>query len=203
MLWKCWIRKEHRMRDITKVGCLWLFMLLLPQVSQAVVDKVIYDDYASVSFSQMDFSWETSFSPYQGNHAIVIQPDYWHSPALRLAAGRTDFRPYDLIEFFIRSPYAQISPQFWAWDYADSNIIQLDQYTQGGVIDATWRKVSIPIKNMISPAFAMDSVFLLGFKNMVNPYAFYIDNIVRTAQHQHATAHSIRNAFSTKHHTEV
>ncbi|MDQ6973723.1 MAG: glycoside hydrolase family 9 protein, partial [Mariprofundaceae bacterium] len=146
--------------------------------AQAVVDRILYDDYANVSFSMLDYSSESSVSPYQGTHCLLIQPDIWHNPFLRIATGRTDFRPYDVIEFFIRSPYAQIYPQFVTWDYGMSNTVHVDQYTQGGVVDSTWRKVSIPIKTLISPTFAMDSVLVMQFWHMPNPYPFYIDNIV-------------------------
>jgi len=161
-----------------RLWCIALSLLCMPIGAYAVVDKVLYDDYANVSFSDIVFAQESSASAYQGTKSILMQPDQWHGPYVRLAAGRTDFRPYDALEFFIRSPYAQISPQFLVWDYGQSHIIQVDQYTQGGVVDAVWRKVSIPIKNMVSSAFAMDSVFIMSFKNMAKPFPFYVDHIV-------------------------
>ena len=81
-----------------------------------------------------------------------------------------------------------------------------ENYVADGVIDNTkWRKVSIPIADLVSPEFALDRVFIMSFVRMMGnncfdicgescydnptfysascdtPQDFYIDNIVLKA----------------------
>ena len=53
--------------------------------------------------------------------------------------------------------------------------ICLENYVADGVIDNTkWRKVSIPIADLVSPEFALDRVFIMSFVRMMGNNCFDI-----------------------------
>ena len=87
-----------------------------------------------------------------------------------------------------------------------SQHVNLENCVADGIIDSTkWRKVSIPIADLVSPEFALDRVFIMSFVRMMGnncfdicgescydnptfysascdtPQDFYIDNIVLKA----------------------
>ncbi len=139
---------------------------------------VVYDDSAATQWRKLERVSEQAAAARTGQFGLVVQPTQWHKPLLVLKAGRTDFRPYDHLELDIRSPNGPINPNLTLWDYALGSTRSLAAYAEGGVIDATWRHVSIPLADLASPAFPLDSVFTFMFGTMAVPKPFYIDNLV-------------------------
>lgn len=143
-------------------------------------DLVVYDETAATQWRKLERVTEQSSAARSGQFGLVVQPTQWHKPLLVLKAGRTDFRPYDHLELDIRSPNGPIDPTLTLWDYALGTTRSLAPYTEGGVIDANWRHVNIPLADLASPAFPLDSVFTFMFGTMATPKPFHIDNLVLT-----------------------
>jgi endoglucanase len=155
-------------------------LLALGLGTAGAADLVIYDDAAATQWRKLERVTEQVTAAHRGPFGLLVQPTQWHKPLLVLKAGRTDFRPYDRLELDIRSPNGPIDPTLTLWDYALGTTRSLAPYTEGGVIDATWRHVSIPLADLASPAFALDSVFTFMFGTMAVPKPFHIDNLVLT-----------------------
>lgn len=139
---------------------------------------VIYDDSSATQWRKLERVTEQADAARSGKFGLVVQPDQWHQPLMVLKSGRMDLRTYDRLEMDIRSPSGSINPTLTLWDYALGTTRSLAAYTEGGVIDATWRRVSIPLADLASPAFPLDSVFTFMFGSMAVPKSFHIDNLV-------------------------
>ena len=153
-------------------------ILALSAGALSAVDRVLYDEHAATQWSQMDRAVETPAAAFQGQVGIRVTPDYWHTPLLRIATGRTDFRPYDTLEFEIRATTKPMDQSLVALDYATGTWVTLSRYVVGGVIDTAWRHVSIPIHDMATATYPLDRVFVLLFNKMSAPQSFDIDNVV-------------------------
>jgi endoglucanase len=152
--------------------------LISAGAAAGAADLVLYDEDAPSQWSQMDRAVETADAAFEGQVGIRLTPTYWHKPLLRIAAGRTDFRPFDTLEFEIRATTAPMDQSLVAWDYAMGSWVRLSDYVDGGTIDTQWRHVSIPIADLASDAFPLDRVFVLLFDKMSAPQSFDIDNMV-------------------------
>lgn len=182
---------------MTRVRVVVLFVLigLLGARPAAADDLILYDEDAASQFRQLNYVTEDPAAAHDGERGLLFSPTYWHYQYLRLSPGRTDFRPYDRLEFYIRSVDHPVHPVIVAWDYASSNELTVSDYVDGGVIDTAWRLASIPLADLASTAFPLDSVFLVGFlpagdqaPGLQTPYPFHVDDIVlRDARTAHLT----------------
>lgn len=160
-------------------GVLGASLLLLLLVSRGTAaDLELYRDDAASSWSQMDRIHADPAAAFAGSEGLRVEPTYWHKPLLRIAEGRTDFRPYQSLEFWIRAASGTATPTFWLWDYASGTQVEVSDYVEGGVVDTQWRPVSIPMNDLASAAFPLDSVFCLTFGPMNPPRTFYVDDLV-------------------------
>ncbi|NCA70960.1 MAG: hypothetical protein EOM91_12795 [Sphingobacteriia bacterium] len=166
-----------RMR-VRVLALLTALFAVLPSGAAWADDLVIYDDTAATQISQLDRIVEAADAAYSGVAGLRVTPTYWHTPFLRLAAGRTDFRPYASLSFQIRSTDGELDPSIVAIDHARGSQLRIADYVEGGRVDETWREARIPVADLASAAFGLESVFLIGFGPMGAPRPFEIDQIV-------------------------
>jgi len=171
------------MRSSTPL-CALLFVALLCaglSLSAAAADLVLYGDDAGSSFSQLDHIVADAAAARRGSEGLRVEPTYWHNQFMRIATGRTDFRRYTHMSFWIRAAAAgednRPEPELVVWDYAAGTPRRVADYVTGGVIDDQWRQAVIPVADLASEAFELDSVFLIGFRPSQHPRAFFIDDI--------------------------
>ena len=174
-------------RDPRRHGFHWLagaLLLALASVAAeaAAGDRVLYDDRAAEQFSELERVGEHGDAAYRGGAGLRVEPTYWHTPMLRLAGGRTDFRPYSILSFFVRSSGGAIDPTILVWDLARGRALKIADYAEGNRVDEQWRRVLIPVPDLASDAFALDTVFLIGFGPMQAPVPFEIDELVLLEQ---------------------
>jgi endoglucanase len=140
-------------------------------------DLAIYSDDAAASFSQLERIIEDPAAAHGGDFGLRAEPTHWHNQALRLAAGRTDFRPYSAFALRIRAVSGQVDPEIALVDQTWGRSVRIADHVDGGVIDATWREAVIPMAALASDSFALDSVFLILFRPSPEPAPFYVDDI--------------------------
>jgi endoglucanase len=139
-------------------------------------ERIIYDESAATQWRALQRASESTAAAADGMVGLDVRPTQWHKPLLILPE-RTDFRPYDQLELDIRSPEGSMDPTLTLWDYAMGTTRTLAAYTSGGVVDATWQHVTIPLADLASDAFPLDSVFVLMVGSLANPRPIYMDNI--------------------------
>ncbi|KAA6183161.1 hypothetical protein F2Q65_16360 [Thiohalocapsa marina] len=163
----------------TAIALATLFLVFSMQPLGAIADDLLlYDEDAATQLSQLERITETAEAAHDSAVGLRVTPTYWHTPFFRLAAGRTDFRPYTSLEFSVRSTAGTLDPTILAIDYAQSRELPISDYAEGGLVDETWRRVRIPVADLVSDAFGLESVYLIGFGPMANPQPFDIDNFV-------------------------
>jgi endoglucanase len=143
----------------------------------SAVDLHIYDDDAAASFSQMERATESAAAAHCGDFGLRVEPTHWHDQLLRLAGGRTDFRPYSALALRIRAESGQVDPRVALVDQTWGSSVQIAGYVDGGVIDETWRQAVIPMDALASDSFALDTVFLILFRPSPAPAPFHVDDI--------------------------
>ncbi|MCF7989875.1 MAG: glycoside hydrolase family 9 protein [Thiohalocapsa sp.] len=141
-------------------------------------DLLLYDESADMQFTQLDRIYEEATAAHAGLAGLRVMPTQHHRPLMRLASGRTDFRPFSSLDFYIRAAGESADPTIFLLDALDGTHRRIAEYVDGGVIDAQWRRVQIPIGDLASDDFALDSVFLIGFAPEIDPRDFFIDDIV-------------------------
>jgi endoglucanase len=161
-------------------GLLLLILLLgLAAVQPAPADDLLlYDESVATQFSQLQRVYEDPAAAHTGAVGLRLEPTYWHNQFMRLAAGRTDFRPYSTLEFAIRAASGSVDPQFRAWDLTEGRWVRVADYVDGGIIDTQWRIARIPVPDLASDSFALDTVYLIGFAPSPTPAPFYVDDMV-------------------------
>lgn len=187
-------------------------------------DFVLYDEHSCTSscddcsgnmagcttdtqFSQFSRMSGDASAAFEGSEGLLATPTYWHVPFARIYAGRTDFRCYATLEFMIRATVDN-KPLFQRLMLSDSagqgSWVNLEDYVEGGVIDNTkWHKVRIPMADLKSDTYELQSVFIVNFARMMGngangcfsetgyydnptsieascdtPQNFYVDNII-------------------------
>ncbi len=145
---------------------------------------VLYDG-ESVPLSNvscLSYAKETIADGLNGTKGLNLTPDQWHASTYKLyCAGfpRRDFRPYNYIEFHVRSPAANPGDrQFWVntWN-VNGNKINISQYIDGGVIDNNWRLVRIPLYRLNTTTWNMNNVEMLLWNMDSQNRIYYVDNI--------------------------
>ncbi len=118
-----------------------------------------------------------------GSNALELDPDRWHCPVFNLycgGGGRRDFTPYDVIEFRFRSPDVDPgNPTFCVrtWNQT-SYTVCICNYIEGGIIDNTWRLVSIPLADLETPEWDLGNVETLAWNKDDESRTCYVDDIV-------------------------
>ncbi len=105
---------------------------------------------------------EASEGPDKGI-ALKLTPDPWHNPKLKIYCGknpRWDFSNFTDLEFHFRCP--ALNPgnptiQLKTWDKV-SSVISIRDYIEGGTIDNTYRRVSIPLSRFRTSEWDLGNV---------------------------------------------
>ncbi|MDQ2932910.1 MAG: glycoside hydrolase family 9 protein [bacterium] len=120
-----------------------------------------------------------------GSKGLILKPDPWHAPGYKIncgAQGRVDFTPYGWLEFYIKGPAENAGDrEFQVISYYGQGAkVNLSTYVQGGIIDNTWRLVSIPISGLQTSLYNLNSVDDLYFGIDGMSRTFYVDDITLT-----------------------
>ncbi len=127
-------------------------------------------------------------------NALKLMPDAYHAPGYSVNCGgqdRLDFSPYSYLEFYIKSDTAITGSKDFniVSYYGTSNTVNILNYIQGGTIDGTWRLVSIPLSDLKTSTYNLNTVDTLYFGTDPQSRVFYVDTIsVRISQTQTAPA---------------
>ncbi len=158
-------------------------------VLQSGTNLILYDGETgsapAAATSCLNYMQEVSGQGLNGTKALKATPDNWHNSFYKLYCGggnRIDFTPYTHIEFYIRSDSAGVGDKkFWVntWN-ANSNQVIMKQYIQGGVVDGSWRKVSIPLTDLKTSTWTLNEVEGLIWETDSSNRIFYVDNIMLT-----------------------
>ncbi len=116
-------------------------------------------------------------------YALKLTPDQWHAPIFKLfcdARNRKDFTPYSTIEFYFRSPSSNSgNPTFElrTWDKTSLKV-PIVKYISGGIIDNTFRKVTIPLAQLVSKEWDLGNVESLAWNADGEGRVYYVDKII-------------------------
>jgi photosystem II stability/assembly factor-like uncharacterized protein len=114
--------------------------------------------------------------------ALKLTPDKWHTPLLKLncdGKSRRDFTPFSTIEFYFKSPDPDPgNPTFElrTWNMASPKV-SIRKYVSGGIIDNTFRRVSIPLSNLVSKEWDLGNVESLVWNADSKDRVYYVDRI--------------------------
>lgn len=122
---------------------------------------------------------------YTGSYSFKTTPTPWHNPTMRLYCStgvRKNFSASSTIKFYFRAadpanPPTGQSFRITTWNGA-SNWVSIATHIQGGVIDGTWRLVTIPIVELQTATYNLSSVDDLEWSPVSTWAAGYVDNIV-------------------------
>ncbi|MFH0957907.1 MAG: glycoside hydrolase family 9 protein [Pseudomonadota bacterium] len=114
--------------------------------------------------------------------ALKLTPDRWHSPVLKLFCDgekRRDFSPYSAIEFYFRSPNSNPgNPTFALRTWNQTSLkAPILKYISGGMIDNTFRKVTIPLSQLVSKEWDLGNVESLQWNADSESRIYYVDKI--------------------------
>ena len=115
-------------------------------------------------------------------YALKLTPDQWHAPILKLfcdAKNRKDFTPYSTIEFYFRSPSSNPgNPTFELRTWNQTSLkVPILKYISGGTIDNTFRKVTIPLSQLVSKEWDLGNVESLAWNADGEGRVYYVDKI--------------------------
>jgi|GEM_PF-2202440 len=115
--------------------------------------------------------------------SLKFTADMYHAPGYSVNCGgqeRLDFSPYSFLEFHIKSNSKKTEPQHFniVSYYGSSATVDMMKYIEGGVIDTTWRKVSIPLSALKTATYNVNTVDTLYFGNGSAGRIFYVDDII-------------------------
>ena len=114
--------------------------------------------------------------------ALKLSPDQWHNPTLKLHCGkksRLDMTPFTEIEFYFRTPAldpGNPSIQLRTWNQS-SNIINIRDYISGGVIDNTYRRVTIPLSSLRTAEWDLGNVESILWSVDPDSRTYFVDGI--------------------------
>ena len=163
-------------------------VLLAAIPAGAVPDTVLYDGEPGgsplPSASCVEYVSETTAESYSGLQSLLLEPSPWHRPKLILycdSGGRRNLSGYDAIDFYTRAadPLDPVQGQtlyLTKWDQA-SNEIAIADYIEGGVLDGTWRKVTIPIADLQTQAWDLSDVEMFHWSVDALYRQTYVDDI--------------------------
>jgi len=195
------VKKNHLFLAATLLACVFLVFLFfsnsphhikvsLASYSDAITPKILYDgEIGSAPLldpSCLSFAISSASVGMNSSVGIILQPDKWNGSKFKLFCGggsispRVDFGPYTNLDFDIKSSTSASSTRnFWltSWDFTGATI-SLADYVDGGIIDNTWRHVSIPLTALTAPGWTMNDVENLVFDvDDGTGNLYYIDNI--------------------------
>jgi len=168
---------NHRLKNVCSTVLL-IGSGLLGTWPTFATDLVVYDDNAAIQFSQLERVYQDTAAAHAGNFGLRVEPTYWHNQFMRLAAGRTDFRPFSALELNIRAESGAVDPAIVLVDRTWGSTVRVADYVEGGIIDEQWRRAVIPMQDLVSDEFALDSVYLIAFRPSSTPRAFFVDDLV-------------------------
>ncbi|MCC6489377.1 MAG: Ig-like domain-containing protein [Candidatus Hydrogenedentes bacterium] len=149
---------------------------VIPEVSS----MLIWD--GEVSYSG-EYGALSTADPFRGSACYEGTPDQWHAPLLKLTgltSYRADISGYDEIWFFAKANQTGKSFGLAVGGWPNwSNYVSIDPYIQGGALDTTWRLVRIPIANLKTATYTLNSIETLSFGLAVptGGHKFYVDEI--------------------------
>ena len=115
----------------------------------------------------------------------MLRPTPWHKPSLKLYCGgaaRRDFSTFAFLEFYIRlldtdaPPNSSATFSLTNWQ-AESAVLPLAEFVDGGVIDATWRRARIPISRLQTSGWRLHDVEFLRWGVDPGRTAMLVDDI--------------------------
>jgi photosystem II stability/assembly factor-like uncharacterized protein len=115
--------------------------------------------------------------------ALKLTPDQWHAPVHRLnCAGksRRDFTAYNTLEFYFRSPNPDPgTPRMHlrTWNRS-SRVVSIQDYIEGGIIDNTFRRVTIPLSDLATEDWDLGNVESLVWNEDAERRNYYVADIV-------------------------
>lgn len=143
--------------------------------------NILFDDFYETDC--LKYSEVAQFEGVGNSNALKLTPDKWHRPIVSIYCGgekRRDFTPYDVIQFYFRSPVSDPgNPSFnlRTWDQG-SNTVYVRDYIEDGIIDNTWRKVTVPLDVLKTSEWTLGNVEDLAWNKDEQNRAFYVDNII-------------------------
>ena len=126
-----------------------------------------------------EYGQPTSDSVYVGTIAFEGNPDAWHEPVINLDGADPDLSDFDEITFYTRCDQLGKSFDFslYGWPNA-SNSVAIDDYIEGGTLDAQWRLVRIPVDTLKTPDYDLSNVDRLRFgKAQSSGHQIYVDYV--------------------------
>lgn len=141
---------------------------------------VLYDD--QVDPACLQYSQAVAGEGMDGGQALQLLPDPWHRPTYKLYCGsgaRRDFRPYDVLQFYIRSPHADPgAPSLYVrtWNQTGQTVAIRD-HIASGIIDETWRLATIPIADLATAQWDLGDVEALVLNKDNQKRTYYVDRI--------------------------
>ena len=135
-----------------------------------------------LSPSCIEYMHQSAGAGRNGSTGLQLEPDPWHTPAYNLYCGsgnRTDFTPFDVVEFYFRCATTNVGdPGFWlnTWNQ-QSKVIRIQDFIQGGIIDDTWRRVRIPLTNLVTADWTLGNVERLFWGTDSQSRTYFVDDI--------------------------
>lgn len=143
--------------------------------------QTLYSDECSPEC--LNYIQEIAGAGVNDSNVLQLNPDRWHSPVFKLycgGGGRRDFTPYDVIEFHFRSPEADPgNPTFSVrtWNQI-SHSVSICDYIDGGIIDNTWRLITIPLADLATAQWDLGNVESLNWNKDDESRTYYVDNVI-------------------------
>ncbi len=115
--------------------------------------------------------------------ALKLTPDAWHAGGYSVNCGgqdRLDLSNYSYFEFYIKGSPSQTEGNHdfnMVSYYGTSNTVNLLKYVDGGVIDGSWRLVSIPMSDLKTTSYNLNSIDTIYFGADSANRVFYVDDI--------------------------
>lgn len=147
-------------------------------------DLILYDGEENSVPILGSKCWGEETIGYGGGKALLGKPGRWNAPSYNLYCGnegRRNLSPFEKIEFYFRNN-GDHGKDDWTfkittWNYG-SNVVNIKDYIDGGVVDDEWRLVSIPLNNLKTAGWKLDAAERLTFSLDPNGRQFAVDNIV-------------------------
>ena len=168
------ITRTSARNTLRKLGQAFLCCAAVAAADVVALD--VYTDDAATSFRELQRVTETAAAAFGDGLGLRAEPTRWHNQFLRLPS-RTDFRPFSTLSFRIRAESGSVDPKLALADRTWGDSVRIADHVDGGVVDGTWREVSIPMALLASDSFALDSVFLIAFLPQATPAPFHVDDI--------------------------
>ena len=181
-----YLMKTKTKWSISFVVCsIALFLLTLSGVARGNDAEpgvqILYEDQSSPEC--LEYLQERSGEGNHETNGLKLNPDRWHRPVYKLYCGggeRRNFTAHDEIEFYFRSSEADPgNPTFYVktWNQT-SNLVAISDYIDGGLIDHTWRLVTIPLADLETAAWDLGNVESLNWSKDSSERTYYVDDIV-------------------------